>query len=42
MKCSLTRGYSGPKMDDEDADQQIKELWSSGAIKIVEYKKVKV
>lgn len=42
MRCNLTRGYNGPEMDREDADQQIKELWSSGAIKIVEYKKVKV
>lgn len=42
LRCSLDRGWYGPEMEREETDKVVAELWSSGIVKIVEFKKVRV
>lgn len=41
LRCSLSRGWNGPEMEREEIDKVVAELWSSGVVKIVEFKKVR-
>ncbi len=41
VRCSLERGFYTPCMKEDEIERAIKEIWSSGEVKIVEYKKVR-